>query len=147
MAIISWHDAIDQLPARGNRLGGPDQDGSMPLKRRASTLAFLSTMAIIATSAPAIAQDNYPIRPVKLIAPQAPGGGVDLVARIIADRLRIALGQPFVLQGHRFVVEASIGITVYPQHGEDVTTLLRRADIAMYEEKSRGKEKLLVVSG
>ena len=98
MAIISWHDAIDQLPARGNRLGGPDQDGSMPLKRRASTLAFLSTMAIIATSAPAIAQDNYPIRPVKLIAPQAPGGGVDLVARIIADRLRVALGQPFVVE-------------------------------------------------
>src|SRR5256886_3023353 len=75
-----------------------DQDGSMSRKRRAGTLAFLSTMAIIATSAPAIAQDNYPNRPVKLIAPQAPGGGVDLVARIIADRLRIALGQPFVVE-------------------------------------------------
>jgi tripartite-type tricarboxylate transporter receptor subunit TctC len=60
--------------------------------------ALLSTMAIIATSALAIAQDNYPNRPVKLIAPQAPGGGVDLVARIIADRLRVALGQPFVVE-------------------------------------------------
>src|SRR5438309_9459972 len=98
MAIISWHDAIDQLPARGNRLGGPDQDGSMSLKRRAGTLAFLSTMAIIATSAPAIAQDNYPNRPLKLIAPQAPGGAVDLVARSIADRVRIALGAAFVAE-------------------------------------------------
>jgi tripartite-type tricarboxylate transporter receptor subunit TctC len=39
----------------------------------------------------------YPNRTVKIIAPQAPGGGVDLVARIIADRLRVATGQTFVV--------------------------------------------------
>ena len=44
------------------------------------------------------AQEAYPNRPVKIIAPQAPGGGVDLVARIIADRLRAAMGQPFVIE-------------------------------------------------
>ena len=44
------------------------------------------------------AQDSYPNRPVKIIAPQAPGGGVDLVARIIADKLRLAMGQPFVVE-------------------------------------------------
>jgi len=60
-------------------------------------LALLSIIAIFAP-APAIAQDNYPNRPVKIIAPQAPGGGVDLVARIISDRLRIAMGQPFVIE-------------------------------------------------
>src|ERR1700687_866992 len=48
--------------------------------------------------APAIAQDNYPSRAVKIIAPQAPGGGVDLVARIMAERLRVAMGQPFVVE-------------------------------------------------
>jgi predicted outer membrane repeat protein len=47
---------------------------------------------------PAIAQDAYPTRPVKLIAPQAPGGGVDLVARIIAERLGRALGTTFVVE-------------------------------------------------
>ena len=73
-SVLSQNDyAIDQLPACGNRLGGPDRDESAPRERRAGTLAFLSTMAIIATGAPAIAQDNYPTRPVKLIAPQAPG--------------------------------------------------------------------------
>jgi tripartite-type tricarboxylate transporter receptor subunit TctC len=46
-----------------------------------------------AAALPALAQDAYPVRPVKIIAPQAPGGGVDLVARIIADKLRIATGQ------------------------------------------------------
>src|SRR5450755_507477 len=61
-------------------------------------LTLLSTLAIIAAGAPALAQDDYPTRPVKIIAPQAPGGGVDLVARIIADRLRIAMGQSFVIE-------------------------------------------------
>src|SRR5215470_4399054 len=60
--------------------------------------ALLSTMAISLSSAPAIAQDDYPNRPVKIIAPQAPGGGVDLVARVIADKLHSALGRPFVVE-------------------------------------------------
>ena len=59
---------------------------------------MLATVAVIATGMPAAAQDNYPSRPVKIIAPQAPGGGVDFVARIIADKLRIAMGQPFVIE-------------------------------------------------
>jgi tripartite-type tricarboxylate transporter receptor subunit TctC len=61
-------------------------------------LALLLAVALTTPGRPAIAQDNYPIRPVKIIAPQAPGGGVDLVARIIADRLRIAMGQSFVIE-------------------------------------------------
>ena len=61
-------------------------------------LILLSAAAIFATGAPAAAQDGYPNRPVKLVAPQNPGGGVDLVARIIADKLHAALGQPFVVE-------------------------------------------------
>jgi tripartite-type tricarboxylate transporter receptor subunit TctC len=63
------------------------------------TLAALVLLpaAVFVTAAPAIAQDSYPSRPVKIIAPQAPGGGVDLVARIIADKLRVAMGQPFLV--------------------------------------------------
>jgi tripartite-type tricarboxylate transporter receptor subunit TctC len=43
------------------------------------------------------AQAAYPVRPVRIIAPQAPGGGVDLVGRIVADKLSQALGQSFVI--------------------------------------------------
>ena len=53
---------------------------------------------VFAAALPAFAQDAYPVRPVKIVAPQAPGGGVDLVARIIADKLRIATGQSFVVE-------------------------------------------------
>ena len=65
---------------------------------RPRMFTLLSTLAIIAAGAPALAQEDYPTRPVKIIAPQAPGGGVDLVARIIADRLRIATGQTFIVE-------------------------------------------------
>jgi tripartite-type tricarboxylate transporter receptor subunit TctC len=41
------------------------------------------------------AQDAWPARPVKIIAPVAPGGGVDLVARTMGDRLGKAFGQTF----------------------------------------------------
>ena len=40
---------------------------------------------------------SYPNKPVRIIAPQAPGGGVDLVGRILIDQMRLAMGQPFLL--------------------------------------------------
>ena len=39
----------------------------------------------------------YPNRAVRIIAPQAPGGGVDLVGRVIADQLHLILGQTFLI--------------------------------------------------
>jgi tripartite-type tricarboxylate transporter receptor subunit TctC len=71
---------------------------AVPRAGQAVALALLLAVALAAPGRPAVAQDNYPSRPVKIIAPQAPGGGVDLVARIIADRLRVAMGQSFVIE-------------------------------------------------
>src|SRR5437764_8664473 len=59
--------------------------------------AALGLQLAVMLSAPAIALDVYPSRPVKIIAPQAPGGGVDFVARVIADKLSGAMGQPFII--------------------------------------------------
>jgi tripartite-type tricarboxylate transporter receptor subunit TctC len=70
----------------------------VPRAGQAVALALLLVGVLAAPGTPAVAEDNYPSRPVKIIAPQAPGGGVDLVARIIADRLRIAMGQSFVIE-------------------------------------------------
>jgi len=56
---------------------------------------FLFCAPLITFSA--LAAEPYPVRPVKIIAPQAPGGGVDIVGRIIADQLRIATGQSFLI--------------------------------------------------
>jgi tripartite-type tricarboxylate transporter receptor subunit TctC len=46
----------------------------------------------------ASAQAGYPAKPIKIIAPVQPGGGVDLVARTIADRLGQALGQSIIVE-------------------------------------------------
>ena len=64
---------------------------------------------------------------------------VDDVARI-TERVIAALGEPFVLSdGSRHEVHASIGISMFPDDGNDADTLLKHADIAMYAVKAGGK--------
>jgi diguanylate cyclase (GGDEF)-like protein/PAS domain S-box-containing protein len=52
-----------------------------------------------------------------------------------ARRLFAALEKPFIVDGHPVEVSASIGMSVFPDHGSDPDTLLRRADVAMYVAK------------
>ena len=56
---------------------------------------------------------------------------------ITARRILNTLEQPFVVEGQVLEVGASIGIALYPEHGTDARTLLRRADVAMYEAKQK----------
>ncbi|WP_169260716.1 bifunctional diguanylate cyclase/phosphodiesterase [Aromatoleum diolicum] len=61
--------------------------------------------------------------------------------RAISEKLVSALREPFLLGNARHHVSASVGITVFPDDGEDVQTLLRNADIAMYKAKQAGKNR------
>ena len=56
----------------------------------------------------------------------------------VAGKLVQALDQPFVVEGYSVAAGASIGIALAPEHGHDATTLLRRADVAMYVAKRAG---------
>jgi diguanylate cyclase (GGDEF)-like protein len=56
-------------------------------------------------------------------------------ALFVARKLRQAVEWPFTLRGLTLEVEASIGIAMFPEHGTDADTLLRHADIAMYQSK------------
>lgn len=58
---------------------------------------------------------------------------------VLARQLLEAVGRPLQLGGHELTVSASIGIAVYPADGEDVETLLKHADIAMYSAKAAGR--------
>ena len=55
-----------------------------------------------------------------------------------AKRIGAALHRPFVHEGLPIQVSGSIGISLAPDHGTDGVTLLRRADVAMYEAKASG---------
>jgi len=55
----------------------------------------------------------------------------------VARKLAQALSEPFKLGQRRYAIGASIGISVYPDDGLDANTLLRQADLAMYQAKQR----------
>jgi diguanylate cyclase (GGDEF)-like protein/PAS domain S-box-containing protein len=58
-----------------------------------------------------------------------------------ANRLLTMLAQPIVLGTHEVFVSASIGIVLYPRDGEDLDTLLKNADVAMYHAKAQGRNR------
>jgi diguanylate cyclase (GGDEF)-like protein len=58
-------------------------------------------------------------------------------ARRIAEAARFSLGEPVEIEGIAVSAEGSIGIAYYPEDGGEVSTLLQRADVAMYEAKER----------
>jgi tripartite-type tricarboxylate transporter receptor subunit TctC len=61
------------------------------------TLAILTTAVTVLVS-PAMAQDEYPTHPVRIIAPSGPGGNPDVLARLLAERFTTALGKPFIVE-------------------------------------------------
>lgn len=60
-------------------------------------------------------------------------------AGAIASKITSAMSHPFCLDGHELHSGASIGVALYPADGADVDTLLKHADIAMYQAKEAGR--------
>ncbi len=57
----------------------------------------------------------------------------------VAESLLAHLREPFVLDGMRLEIDASVGLALHPKHGTDNETLQQRADIAMYSAKQAGR--------
>src|SRR5258707_2420627 len=58
---------------------------------------FLAVIAF-AFSLAGNAQDKYPLKPLRIIVPFAPGGSTDIFARLVAERLSASLAQPVVVE-------------------------------------------------
>jgi diguanylate cyclase (GGDEF)-like protein/PAS domain S-box-containing protein len=60
-------------------------------------------------------------------------------AVVVAERILKAVAQSHPIDNHDLHVTTSIGVSVYPDDGEDAETLIRNADIAMYQAKEKGR--------
>lgn len=98
--------------------------------RPATTASFVAIVALVggvaALASPAAthAASAYPDRPVRMIVPFAPGGGTDLVARMIAQKLGESLGQTVVVD-NRPAVDGVVGTEIAARSQPDGYTLLQ----------------------
>jgi diguanylate cyclase (GGDEF)-like protein len=53
----------------------------------------------------------------------------------VVDRIRAAVERPFYVQDLPLAIETSIGVSIFPEHGQDVDSLMQKADVAMYVAK------------
>ena len=96
------------------------------LQRRHWLLGAVSAWA----AAPAWAQ-AYPAKPLRLVVPQAAGGGSDTIARYVAERLASALGQ-------QIVVDAKAPNDAYREAANASDESVRTAKLAEHAAKVRG---------
>ena len=86
-----------------------------------SALLALGASCCLATP-PALA-DGYPERPIRLVVPYPPGGGTDVIARIVQPRLQALLGQPLVID-NKGGAGGSLGTEVVSKAAPDGYTVL-----------------------
>ena len=72
----------------------------------------------------------------------AEAGAAALQARLVGEKVRDALAQPYILEGHEFHCTASLGIALFHGHDDTVKSLLKQADLALYQAKHAGRNTL-----
>ncbi|MEZ4279639.1 MAG: EAL domain-containing protein [Myxococcota bacterium] len=64
----------------------------------------------------------------------------------VAESIRREIEKPYHLDGHECWISASIGISIFPSHGEQAEQLIQNADTAMYQAKGSGKNRVCLFS-
>jgi tripartite-type tricarboxylate transporter receptor subunit TctC len=92
--------------------------------RRRSLLAIIATLGIVRAGLTPLAAQTYPVRPIKVIVPFPPGGPTDVLARLLADKLTAALGQPVVIDNRPGGAGGTVGVKAAAAAEPDGYTLL-----------------------
>lgn len=71
------------------------------------------------------------------------GVGSDENALLIGEKIRHTLSQPFEIEGLTLNISSSIGVSIYPKDAEQEEELIKRADIAMYTAKAKGRNSVV----
>ncbi len=69
--------------------------GDTPTRR---AFAAAALVVALAAGAPALAQSDYPVKPITAIVPYAPGGNTDVIGRIVLEHMTKTLGQPIIVE-------------------------------------------------
>jgi len=95
-------------------------------------LSSCAGVASIAALVPAASfgEATYPSRPVRIVVPFLPGGGADLIARLLSPHLQQILGQPFVVE-NRAGAAGRIGTNVVAKSDPDGHTLLMTTESSL----------------
>jgi tripartite-type tricarboxylate transporter receptor subunit TctC len=103
---------------------------------------FIATGAVALTGVkPAFAQANYPDHTMRILVGYPAGGGVDLVARLVVEPMREALGQPVIVE-NRAGAAAMIAAQAVAKAGNDGHTLLMAASGEVTINKHLYKDKM-----
>ena len=98
--------------------------------RRVLPLLILLAPAVQAQTSSTGSGQAYPAKPVRIVAAYAPGGSVDIVARLVAQRLTEALGQQFIVE-NRAGASGNIGTDFVAKSAPDGYTLLMASSPAL----------------
>lgn len=96
----------------------------MSVLNRGVHAALITVAAIAAWTAPAAqAQQQWPDKPIRFVVPYPPGGGTDVIARIVQERFQATLGQPVIIE-NRGGAAGSLGTDVVAKAPSDGYTVL-----------------------
>ncbi|WP_199873266.1 tripartite tricarboxylate transporter substrate binding protein [Ideonella sp. A 288] len=91
--------------------------------QRRSALSLLAAAALATLVGPALAQDGWPTKPVRMVVPFAPGGSTDVIARMVGQKLSALWGQSVVIE-NRAGAGGNVGADVVAKSAADGHTLL-----------------------
>ena len=88
--------------------------------------------------------DEFTVLVTELDASTSIEARSERISSFADDLLQQLASRPMIIGGHFLSIGASIGVAIYPEHGDDAVSLIRSADTAMYAAKRHGLNRFLV---